>query len=50
MEGATTKELRGTIELLDTIERQDIDYDAVAAETPDHITPAHDGMQITYQI
>ena len=30
MEGATTKELRGTIELLDTIERQDIDYDAVA--------------------
>lgn len=28
----------------------DLDYDAVAAETPDHITPAHDGMQITYQI
>ena len=30
MEGATTKELRGTIELLDTIERQDLDYDAVS--------------------
>ena len=30
MEGATTKELRGTIELLDTIERQDLNYDAVS--------------------
>lgn len=25
----------------------DLDYDAVAAETPDHVTPAHDGMVLT---
>lgn len=28
----------------------DLDHDAVEAETPDHITPAHDGMTITYEI
>ncbi|MGI3170724.1 MBL fold metallo-hydrolase [Pseudooceanicola sp. C21-150M6] len=28
----------------------DLDYTAVAAETPDHIQPAYDGMQITYPI
>lgn len=28
----------------------DMDYDAVAAETPEHITPAFDGMQITYTL
>lgn len=28
----------------------DLDYDAVAAETPDHITPAYDGMTITVPI
>ncbi|WP_458790956.1 MBL fold metallo-hydrolase [Yoonia sp. MH D7] len=25
----------------------DLDYDTVRAETPDHITPAHDGLEIT---
>lgn len=25
----------------------DLDYDTVAAETPDHVTPAHDGMVLT---
>lgn len=25
----------------------DMDYDAVDAQTPDHVTPAHDGLQIT---
>lgn len=25
----------------------DLDYDTVAAETPDHITPAHDGLVVT---
>jgi phosphoribosyl 1,2-cyclic phosphate phosphodiesterase len=25
----------------------DLDYDVVAAETADHITPAHDGMILT---
>jgi len=24
----------------------DLDYDTVAAETPDHVVPAHDGMVI----
>lgn len=28
----------------------DLDYATLEAETPDHITPAHDGMQITYPI
>lgn len=28
----------------------DLDYETLAAETPDHIVPAHDGMQITYDI
>lgn len=28
----------------------DLDHDAVAAETPDHITPAYDGMTISYEI
>ncbi|GAA4223221.1 MBL fold metallo-hydrolase [Sagittula sp. NFXS13] len=28
----------------------DLDYDAVAAETPDHITPAYDGMVLTYDV
>ncbi|EPX82232.1 MBL fold metallo-hydrolase [Salipiger mucosus] len=28
----------------------DLDHDVVAAETPDHITPAHDGMVIRYEI
>jgi phosphoribosyl 1,2-cyclic phosphate phosphodiesterase len=28
----------------------DLDYATVEAETPDHITPAFDGMQITYPI
>ena len=28
----------------------DMDYETVAAETPDHITPAFDGMVIRYQI
>ena len=28
----------------------DLDHDAVAAETPAHITPAHDGMTIAYEI
>lgn len=28
----------------------DLDYDAVAAETPGHVTPAYDGMTITYRI
>ena len=27
----------------------DLDYDTVHAETPDHVTPAFDGMQITVQ-
>lgn len=26
----------------------DLDYDTVDAETPDHVTPAHDGMTLTY--
>ncbi len=28
----------------------DLDYATVAAETPDHVTPAHDGMTITYEV
>jgi len=28
----------------------DLDYDTVAAETPDHVTPAHDGMTIRYDL
>ncbi|QPM92160.1 MBL fold metallo-hydrolase [Pseudooceanicola algae] len=28
----------------------DLDHDVLAAETPDHIVPAFDGMQITYEI
>ena len=24
----------------------DLDYDAIMAETPDHVVPAHDGMTI----
>ncbi len=28
----------------------DLDYDAVAAESPDHITPAYDGMVIRYPL
>ncbi len=28
----------------------DLDYDTVAAETPEHITPAYDGMVIRYDI
>ncbi len=28
----------------------DLDYVTVVAETPDHVTPAHDGMTITYEI
>ncbi|MBT8456085.1 MAG: MBL fold metallo-hydrolase [Rhodobacteraceae bacterium] len=28
----------------------DLDYETVKAETPDHITPAYDGMTITYEI
>ena len=28
----------------------DLDYATVEAETPDHITPAFDGMQITYDV
>lgn len=26
----------------------DLDHDAVTAETPDHVTPAHDGMRLTF--
>jgi phosphoribosyl 1,2-cyclic phosphate phosphodiesterase len=28
----------------------DLDYATVAAETPAHVTPAHDGMQIRYEL
>ena len=28
----------------------DLDYDTVAAETPDHVSPAYDGMVIRYAI
>ncbi|SHJ04148.1 phosphoribosyl 1,2-cyclic phosphate phosphodiesterase [Shimia gijangensis] len=28
----------------------DLDYDAVEAETPDHISAAYDGMRITYEL
>ncbi len=28
----------------------DLDYDSVAAETPAHITPAYDGLTITYEL
>jgi phosphoribosyl 1,2-cyclic phosphate phosphodiesterase len=28
----------------------DLDHDTVAAETPEHVTPAHDGMVIEYEI
>ncbi len=28
----------------------DLDYATVAAETPDHVTPAYDGMQIRYDL
>jgi len=28
----------------------DLDYETVAAETPDHVTPAFDGMTITYEV
>lgn len=28
----------------------DLDYEAVDRETPDHVTPAHDGLVISYQI
>jgi phosphoribosyl 1,2-cyclic phosphate phosphodiesterase len=28
----------------------DLDYDRVAAETPDHVIPAHDGLSLTFEI
>ncbi len=28
----------------------DLDYETVAAETPDHIAPAYDGLTLTYQV
>lgn len=28
----------------------DLDYDTVAGETPDHITPAHDGMVLAIDL
>lgn len=28
----------------------DLDYDTLAAETPEHITPAHDGMVLTFPL
>ncbi len=28
----------------------DMDYDAVARDTPEHVTPAHDGMTIAYEV
>jgi phosphoribosyl 1,2-cyclic phosphate phosphodiesterase len=28
----------------------DLDHDSVAAETPDHVTPAHDGLTIAYPV
>lgn len=28
----------------------DLDHDEVAAETPEHITPAHDGLTLTYEV
>ncbi|GHE02882.1 phosphoribosyl 1,2-cyclic phosphodiesterase [Allgaiera indica] len=28
----------------------DLDYETVRAETPDHVTPAHDGMIIEYEV
>ncbi len=28
----------------------DLDYEAVKAETPDHITPAYDGMTLTFEV
>lgn len=28
----------------------DLDHDAVDAETPDHVTPAHDGMTLRYEL
>ncbi|HBS49847.1 MAG TPA: phosphoribosyl 1,2-cyclic phosphodiesterase, partial [Rhodobacteraceae bacterium] len=28
----------------------DMDYDAVARDTPEHVTPAHDGMVIRYPV
>lgn len=28
----------------------DLDYDTVAAETPDHIVPAYDGLSVTYPL
>ena len=28
----------------------DLDHDAVAAETPSHVTPAHDGMVLEFTL
>jgi phosphoribosyl 1,2-cyclic phosphate phosphodiesterase len=28
----------------------DLDYATVAAETPDHVVPAHDGLTLTYEV
>lgn len=28
----------------------DLDYDTVAAETPDHVVPAYDGLSVSYEI
>jgi phosphoribosyl 1,2-cyclic phosphate phosphodiesterase len=28
----------------------DLDYDRVAAETPDHVAPAYDGLQLTFAL
>lgn len=28
----------------------DLDHDRVARETPDHVTPAHDGMTLTFEV
>ena len=28
----------------------DLDYSAVAAETPEHVTPAHDGLSVSYDL
>jgi phosphoribosyl 1,2-cyclic phosphate phosphodiesterase len=28
----------------------DLDYAAVAAETPEHVVPAHDGMRLEFEV
>ncbi|MEM6304370.1 MAG: MBL fold metallo-hydrolase [Pseudomonadota bacterium] len=55
----THSHLAQTLQWIDSVKPQtavltnmhnDLDYDTVAAETPDHIHPAYDGMTLTFEV